>query len=158
MKNIRIRHFRLPDLLRLKGWINQSKKSFSKTFFEEIIYAIVNYFKFKAKRGCILTATINGRPVGMINLHMPIWKKQGGQTMFDIVVSEESRGKGIGTLLIVKAEQFAKETLGAKLMYLDVFEDNPAQNLYQRLGYTKGGFIPDYLKDGRGKVVMYKHL
>lgn len=158
MDKISVRYFRLTDLLLLRRWISQSKGSFGKSFIQELRYAVVHFFRAKYGRGRIFTALIDGQPVGVINVRMDVWKREGGQTMFDIVVSSDHRGKGIGSFLISHAEKYAKRVLRASLMCLDVFEGNPAARLYERLGYQEGGFIPNYLKDGRGKTTMYKHL
>ena len=52
----------------------------------------------------------------------------------DLFVLDSVRGKGLGELLINEAIKFAKST-GASSLSLETAQDNPAQMLYERLGW-----------------------
>ena len=71
------------------------------------------------------------------------------------------RGGGIGAGLTEAAEIEAAR-LGKSLIVLDTVADNPAQRLYQRLGYTAAGVIPDYAQSSAGPLeptcIMFKRL
>ncbi|GAF11098.1 acetyltransferase, GNAT family [Bacillus sp. JCM 19046] len=55
----------------------------------------------------------------------------------DLYVEKSARGKGVGELLLHKAETFAKET-GAKSLSLSTAPDNAsAQRLYEKNGYKR---------------------
>jgi len=54
----------------------------------------------------------------------------------DLFVDPSYRGKGIGEALLEKAKQFALED-GAKGLALETGIDNPAQKLYERLGWKQ---------------------
>ena len=54
----------------------------------------------------------------------------------DLFVSEKSRGQGIGEALLNHAKQFAKKE-GSKGLTLETETNNPAQHLYERLGWKK---------------------
>ncbi|HBR54070.1 MAG TPA: GNAT family N-acetyltransferase [Flavobacteriaceae bacterium] len=54
----------------------------------------------------------------------------------DLYVSEAHRNKGIGEALMERAKQFAISE-GAKGITLETEVDNPAQHLYERLGWKK---------------------
>jgi GNAT superfamily N-acetyltransferase len=55
--------------------------------------------------------------------------------VFDIDVVEDARGRGLGTAIMLAAEQTALD-LGAVVVRLTVFaEDVPARRMYDRLGY-----------------------
>ncbi|MAM29088.1 MAG: GNAT family N-acetyltransferase [Flavobacteriaceae bacterium] len=54
----------------------------------------------------------------------------------DLYVSEVHRNKGIGEALMERAKQFAISE-GAKGITLETEVDNPAQHLYERLGWKK---------------------
>ncbi|TDI67997.1 MAG: GNAT family N-acetyltransferase [Bacteroidetes bacterium] len=61
----------------------------------------------------------------------------------DLFVSEKARGQGIGEALIEYAKQFARE-MGSKGLTLETAIDNPAQNLYKRLGWVKDTGVNHY--------------
>ena len=52
----------------------------------------------------------------------------------------------------------AKHTFGIQLLHLEVYEGNPAYNLYYRLGFRKYGKHEKFLKEADGsyhsKVLM----
>ena len=54
----------------------------------------------------------------------------------DLFVTSEARKKGVGEALMEKAKHFAKAK-GCKGLTLETAVDNPAQKLYQRLGFIK---------------------
>ena len=54
----------------------------------------------------------------------------------DLYVSEAHRKKGVGEALMNHAKRFAISE-GAKGITLETATDNPAQKLYERLGWTK---------------------
>jgi len=62
------------------------------------------------------------------------------------------RGKGYGTALLHYLENCARPK-GLKFLRLSVFEGNPAQRLYQRLGY-----YPIEAPGERGLILMQKNL
>ncbi len=71
------------------------------------------------------------------------------------------RGGGIGAALTSAAEAEAAR-LGKTLIVLDTVADNPAQRLYERLGYTAAGVIPDYARSSAGPLeptcIMFKQI
>lgn len=71
------------------------------------------------------------------------------------------RGGGIGAALSHAAEAGAAR-LGKRLIVLDTVADNPAQRLYERLGYTAAGVIPDYARSSAGPLeptcIMFKRI
>ncbi len=54
----------------------------------------------------------------------------------DLFVVPAARGKGVGQLLLEHAQVFTAE-LGYKGLALETARDNPAQALYERLGWVK---------------------
>ncbi|NJF24881.1 GNAT family N-acetyltransferase [Thermococcus sp. Bubb.Bath] len=60
--------------------------------------------------------------------------------IYDIETVEEARGWGIGSELLKKAEEWAKER-GALKVLLRVDIDNPAVGWYKRRGYTERAVI-----------------
>jgi len=59
------------------------------------------------------------------------------------MTSVEYRGKGVGTRLMRAAERLAVEK-GRTLLVLDTATEEGASGLYEKLGVTLSGEIPDY--------------
>ncbi|HET8551258.1 MAG TPA: GNAT family N-acetyltransferase [Gammaproteobacteria bacterium] len=76
-------------------------------------------------------------PLGFVQLYpsfssvhaCPIW------ILNDLFVVPESRGLGIGRALMARAREHAIDT-GAGQLFLETAPDNPAQKLYESLGYV----------------------
>ena len=57
-----------------------------------------------------------------------------------IVVNSEERGKGLGKKMLTAAERYARDELGAKKLFLRVFENNPAAySCYKKVGFRETG-------------------
>jgi len=78
-----------------------------------------------------------------------------------LLVLREFRGRGIGKALMAAVERKAGE-LGRWLLVLDTVPAQPAEKLYERIGYRRAGVVPDYAeKSGGGfepTVIFYKKL
>lgn len=74
-----------------------------------------------------------------------LYKKEPGTAWIGITIGEESaRGQGIGPLAMQYLEEEIRKA-GCERIELGVFEFNtPAQKLYQKMGYTEIGRIPDF--------------
>ncbi len=83
-------------------------------------------------------STCTARP--LINIH-------------DLHVAQAYRGRGIGRLLLGAVEQQARELNCCKLT-LEVQENNPANILYQRFGFTGG----QYQEEAGGVLFRVKSL
>ncbi len=67
-----------------------------------------------------------------------------------VMVGPSHRRRGIGTLLMERLEAIARER-AIRLVYLDTSEGpGGARELYERLGYSDGGGIPDRALDADG--------
>ena len=108
-----------------------------------------------------LVAEIEGKVVGYVMARIEYGfshlKKLGLSRKGHIVsvaVMEQHRGKGIGSLLMLKAQE-AMAAKGATECYLEVRVSNTeAVNLYQRLAYRTAGRLEAYYKDGEAALVM----
>jgi GNAT superfamily N-acetyltransferase len=72
-----------------------------------------------------------------------------------LAIKEPFRGKGYGTELMMRAEQYALSR-GCTNAWLSTFSFQ-ARPLYERLGYVLFGTLDDY-PDGHSLVFMTKHL
>ena len=88
-------------------------------------------FRFKATESGKLVGLISGKhEAGVIYIHQ-------------IITAEGARGKGIGTLLIRKAEEFGRG-LGAHKMWLITGKDWEENAFYKKLGFRLEAGLPDH--------------
>ena len=93
--------------------------------------------RLKKKDSLIYTAFINNEAVGFTQLY-PLFSSVSMQPMLllnDLYVNNNHRNKGIGEALINKAKAYCK-TNNLKGLGIQTAHDNPAQHLYQRLGFV----------------------
>lgn len=139
------------DILR---WFPMSNK----VEIEDAVRIWMSYTKYKA----VITAEWEGIPCGIANFYIQTYKKLAHQSLFAIIVAKEYRSKGIGTALIQELIKLAKENFKLKILHLEVYKGNPAQRLYERLGFVQYGVHKKFLKDQRGvyydKIMMQKIL
>jgi ribosomal protein S18 acetylase RimI-like enzyme len=107
-------------------------------------------------------AWLGGDLVGTVQLviGMPA-NQQHRADLVKLMTLPAKRGAGIGATLTRTAE-LAAIHLGRSLIVLDTVAGNPAQRLYERLGYTAAGVIPDYARSSAGPLeptcIMFKRL
>ena len=109
----------------------------------------------------ILTALWDGVPCGIANLYLQPYHKLAHQCLFAIVVDERYRGKGVGTKLLTELIQLGKEKFKLEIIHLEVYEGNPAVNLYKKLGFVQYGYQRHFIKDNgeyKSKLLMQKRL
>jgi len=86
-----------------------------------------------------------GSALGFTQLY-PMYSSVSMQQSYvlnDLFVSELARGSGVGAALMEHAQQFARAS-GSKGLTLETSVDNPAQKLYQRLGWVKDTEVNHY--------------
>jgi RimJ/RimL family protein N-acetyltransferase len=114
-----------------------------------------------SKQQAVLTALWDGVPCGVANLYLQPYQKMAHQCLFAIIVDEKYRGKGIGAKLLRELMTLAKEKFHLEFLHLEVYQGNPAINLYRRLGFKEYGIHRHFMKDqGRylNKILMQKYL
>lgn len=102
-----------------------------------------------------------GNPAALPLSYLQPYKKLAHQCEFGIIVSSECRNKGIGTKLIKSLMYLAKDHFKIELLQLQVYQDNPAIHLYERLGFTVFGRQTHWLKDDGvyiGRIFMERFL
>lgn len=158
-----IRFTEQSDAKALKEWLQEPGilRWFPMQDEVELDDSVMRWIGFSRYR-CCLTATINNVPVGIATLYLQPYRKLAHQCEFGIIVSKEARNKGVGTKLIEHLEKLAKDTFKIELLHLQVYEGNPAKNLYARLGYKEFGYQAQWIKelDGTfvGRTFMEKKL
>ena len=94
--------------------------------------------RFEQQQSVIFIAKKSGVVVGFTQLY-PIFSSVSMQKMFvlnDLYVDANERKQGIGEKLLIVAQKYAT-TNNWKGLTLETASDNPAQKLYERLGWQK---------------------
>jgi GNAT superfamily N-acetyltransferase len=115
----------------------------------------------EGRRG-LLAAFVGGELVGTVQL-LHAWppNQPHRSEIAKLLVRRSARRRGIAARLMERAEQEARAE-GKTLLVLDTVTGDPAERLYERLGWTKVGVIPNYAlyPDGRpcDTTVFFKEL
>lgn len=103
--------------------------------------------RLNREESTIFLASSGDEAIGFTQLY-PVFSSVSVQRMHilnDLYVNPEYRGKGIATLLLNEAKHFALEN-GSKGLGLETAQDNPAQALYERLGWEKDSTLHYFWK------------
>jgi len=116
----------------------------------------------EAGRRLLLAAFDEGELVGtvQVNLATPPNQPHRGD-IAKLLVRRSARRRGIAAQLMEAADREALAE-GRTLLVLDTVTGDPAERLYERLGWTRVGVIPDYALYPDGLLcdttVFYKRL
>ncbi|MFT5217493.1 MAG: GNAT superfamily N-acetyltransferase [Glaciecola sp.] len=94
--------------------------------------------RIQNRESIIYIAYDDENAIGFTQLY-PLFSSVSMQPMFllnDLYVEDNYRSQGIGNLLIDKVKQLCK-TLNYKGVAIQTAHTNPAQHLYERLGFVK---------------------
>jgi len=108
-----------------------------------------------------LTAESEGKPCGMALLYIQPFKKLAHTCLLSIIVKKEFRGQGVGRQLLTQLMKMAKNKFHIEILHLEVYEGNPAQHLYEKLGFKEFGVHSRFIKEEEGylpKRFMQKRL
>lgn len=130
---------RINSMIKISKATNKETKDWAKTEWDKA--DIVHYghpvkwvekkFRFKAEE--------NGKLIGMV-----AGKFQSGAVYVgDIIVSDQVRGKGIGTLLMQAVEKYTKK-LGGHMMWLVTGKGLPSNAFYKKIGFKMLTEIPHF--------------
>lgn len=110
-----------------------------------------------AGRRLLLGAFLDGALVGTVQvvLAFPVNQPHRGE-IARMLVHRSARRRGIAEQLLAAAEDAAREE-GKTLLVLDAVTDGDAARLYDRLGWTTVGSVPDFAlyPDGRPCATTY---
>mgnify|MGYP000443924691 CR=1 FL=1 len=160
---VEIRYTELSDGRYLKQWLLDPSVRHAFPMCDEIevddaTHRWIGFCRYR----CSLTAVRDGKPIGLTTLYLQPYRKIAHQCEFGIIVAPEERGHGIGSLLLTSLMTLAKETFKIELLHLQVYIDNPAIKLYERLGFKEFGRQPGWIKelDGSytGRIFMERYL
>ncbi len=121
----------------------------------------VKIWEIFSRQHTAFAAEVNGKPVGMSILYVNSFYKLKHQALFAILINEHYRGRGVGGRFLDYIAEKARE-FGITLLHLEVYEGNPAYNLYRRKGFQDYAKHEKFLKDAAGnyhsKIMMQKNL
>lgn len=158
-----IRYTEMSDGKYLRDWLLDPNVNrwFPMADVVEADDAVTRWIGF-ARWRCSLTAVRDGVPIGLCTLYLQPYKKLAHQCEFGIIVSDKERGHGVGTLLLSSLMSLAKDTFKIEILHLQVYSDNPAIHLYERLGFNEFGRQDEWIKelDGTytGRIFMETKL
>jgi ribosomal protein S18 acetylase RimI-like enzyme len=104
----------------------------------------------------------DGRIVGTVQVVLGQPENQPHRAdISKMLVHRQARRRGLGTALMRAAEDAAR-TAGKTLLVLDTATGSDAERLYERLGWTKVGIIPNYALWPQGgfcdTTIFYKQI
>jgi ribosomal protein S18 acetylase RimI-like enzyme len=110
----------------------------------------------------VLGAMDDGHLVGTVTLHLDCPPNQPHRGEIAKLMTRVAwRGRGIGRALMLEAERIASER-GRTLLTLDTGTDDGAGALYEKLGFTPAGVIPDYAFKPfgglQGTIIYWKRI
>lgn len=161
--SIEIRYTDLADGRYLKQWLLEPAVGrwfpiHDNVEVDDAVHRWIGFSRYK----CSLTALKNGVPCGIATLYLQPYRKLAHQCEFGVIVSQDHRGKGVGTELLKNLMHLAKDKFKIELLHLQVYSENPAIHLYSRLGFIEFGRQEKWIKeiDGSytGRVFMEKYL
>jgi GNAT superfamily N-acetyltransferase len=110
----------------------------------------------------LLAAYVDGELVGTVQfVHSWPPNSQHRAEVAKLLVHRRARGHGVGRALMERLEEEARAD-GKTLLVLDTVTGRAADRLYERLGWSRLGTVPEYARDPDGRfcdaTFFYKHL
>jgi ribosomal protein S18 acetylase RimI-like enzyme len=92
----------------------------------------------------LLAAFLDGELVGTVQVVFAWQPNQPHRAeIAKLLVHRNARRRGVAEALMARAEEEARNE-GKTLLVLDTVTGDPAERLYERLGWTKVGVVPNY--------------
>lgn len=159
---LEIRYTLPSDGVYMQQWLNDPKilRGFPLKTEAEIRDSVnfwVGFYRYHSS----LTAVYEGEVAGVATLILNPYIKVSHHSLISIIVGEPYRNKGIGTALLNNLCHLAKSRFHLEILYLEVYEENPAIELYKRFGFIEVGRQRRFYKDEVGylaKITMEKDL
>jgi ribosomal protein S18 acetylase RimI-like enzyme len=159
---LELRYTTMEDAEHLREWLLEPGilKGFPMMDLAEVEDSVKHWIGFSKYRSS-LTTTVDGKPCGLATLCLMPYRKLAHQCLISIIVNKEQRNKGVGTILMNNLIHLAKNYFGIEILYLEVYEGNPAISLYRRFGFREIGYQKHFMKENGeyiGKVIMERIL
>lgn len=144
----------------LKKWISKSKEWFPVDSEDEIDVVVRNWIDYRKVRSAI-TVTVHGEPIGMSVLYLCPFKKLKHQCEIAMIISDEYRRMGIGSLLLDHMIKYAVAQFEIKKIHLHIYKGNPAIAIYKKFKFETYGIQQDWVWDGddlKDRILMSKEV
>lgn len=110
----------------------------------------------------LFVAKMNGHIEGSVQINMSTQPNQPHRgDIKKLMVRPAARGQGVSRQLM-EAVEHAATAAGRHLLVLDTATGEPAEKIYEHLGWSRAGVIPDYalFPDGRycDTTIFFKRL
>lgn len=150
---LELRYTIMTDMEPLKEWLLEPNvlHAFPMVDIQEVEDAAKHWISFCKYRSS-LTATIDGEPCGIATLCLMPYRKLAHQCLLSIIVSSKMRNQGVGTNLMNNLIHLARNYFGMEVLYLEVYEGNPAISLYRRFGFREVGYQKYFMKENGSYV------
>lgn len=164
--DIEIRHLKLreiPAFAKLRNEISNEAEHVIATRGErrDLGLLILAQILLSKRRTHTFLAWDKSKAIGYVSLVFAKFRKFRGNSYLTIAVKAAYRGRGVGSLLMDTAEEFARQE-GKRRMELEVFGKNTrAIELYKRRGYMIEGVKKNAVEDNAGfddVIIMTKNL
>ena len=138
------------------GFMASLTKAAAEAFFEKALKGVDDGERI------LLAAFIDSKPVGTIQILTATPPNQPHRAdLAKLLVHRSARSQGVATRLMECAEEASRQA-DKTLLVLDTVTGGAAEKLYQRLGWTRVGVIPNYalFPDGRwcDTTIFWKKL
>ena len=111
--------------------------------------------RLHSNREAFFVARLEGRIVGMAHYTALVKERMAHRGTIGICIRKSAWGRGIGTSLMERLLDFARNTAGSEIASLEVRCDNAgAIRLYEKMGFKKIGTFRGFFKI-KGKLVDF---
>lgn len=133
-----IRYSTLEDFLPLKEWMlnEEVRKWYPPSSEKDVDLFTRNWIGFARFRAS-LTATYQGKPVGIATIFLMPYLKVAHLCMMYLIVDPNFARQGIGKSLIRNIKHHAKKRFKLESMHVEVFEGSPVIPLLEELGFEE---------------------
>lgn len=138
------------------GFLRPLDSTLNEQYWDSVLESV------RAGQKILLTALLDDRVVGSVQAEP--CPKQNGRHRAEVqklMVLTTYRRDGIARKLM-SAIEVESQNAGRSLLFLDTVTGSPAEQVYQRLGWTKSGCIPNYAVSPDGilesTTIFYKIL
>lgn len=162
IEGLELRYTLAEDAANLQQWLEQPGvlHAFPMADPLEVSDSVKHWISFHKYKSS-LTALIDGKPCGIATICLMPYRKLAHQCLISIIVDEAYRNRGVGTLLLNNLIHLAKNYFRIEVLYLEVYEGNPAVSLYKRFGFVEVGCQKYFMKENDeyiAKIIMERVL